>query len=203
MIYGSDEAPNAKCTLKVTPSMMVCAGACIECCRPQDRPDRPAERGYARLCSHSTLCQHDSSALTMSRFTVKSRHIRLQLFRHCCLGFAVPYHVQKPEDTGPMCEAFCPSALLLQDKDKPILFTMARLDRVKNLTGLVEWFGRNGRLRGLVNLVVVGGIVDPSQTSDRRVGPNAAVSAVNFILPCSGGPGAVLLGILSKEPVRV
>ena len=50
-----------------------------------------------------------------------------------------------------------------------MLFTMARLDRVKNLTGLVEWFGRNQRLRGLVNLVVVGGIVDPGQTSDRRV----------------------------------
>jgi len=57
----------------------------------------------------------------------------------------------------------------MQDKNKPVLFTMARLDRVKNLTGLVEWFGRNQRLRGLVNLVVVGGIVDPGQTSDRRV----------------------------------
>lgn len=56
----------------------------------------------------------------------------------------------------------------MQDKSKPVLFTMARLDRVKNLTGLVEWFGRSERLRGLVNLVVVGGIVDPSQTSDRR-----------------------------------
>jgi sucrose synthase len=27
----------------------------------------------------------------------------------------------------------------LKDHSKPILFTMARLDRVKNLTGLVEW----------------------------------------------------------------
>ena len=34
-----------------------------------------------------------------------------------------------------------------QDKDKPILFSMARLDTVKNLTGLAEWFGRNKRLR--------------------------------------------------------
>lgn len=34
---------------------------------------------------------------------------------------------------------------------------MARLDRVKNLTGLVEFYGRNARLRQLVNLVVVGG----------------------------------------------
>ncbi|KAG7559532.1 Glycosyl transferase family 1 [Arabidopsis thaliana x Arabidopsis arenosa] len=46
---------------------------------------------------------------------------------------------------------------VLKDKKKPIIFTMARLDRVKNLSGLVEWYGKNTRLRGLVNLVVVGG----------------------------------------------
>lgn len=28
---------------------------------------------------------------------------------------------------------------VLADSSKPLLFTMARLDRVKNLTGLVEW----------------------------------------------------------------
>ena len=52
-----------------------------------------------------------------------------------------------------------------QDKGKPVLFSMARLDHVKNLTGLAEWFARNKRLRQLCNLVIVGGIVDPSQTT--------------------------------------
>ncbi|KAK2992569.1 hypothetical protein RJ640_009179 [Escallonia rubra] len=46
---------------------------------------------------------------------------------------------------------------VLKDRTKPILFTMARLDNVKNLTGLVEWYAKNARLRELVNLVVVGG----------------------------------------------
>ncbi|KAG8386565.1 hypothetical protein BUALT_Bualt03G0161600 [Buddleja alternifolia] len=46
---------------------------------------------------------------------------------------------------------------VLKNRNKPILFTMARLDRVKNLTGLVEWYAKNARLRELVNLVVVGG----------------------------------------------
>ncbi|CAL1409267.1 unnamed protein product [Linum trigynum] len=46
---------------------------------------------------------------------------------------------------------------VLKDKNKPIIFTMARLDRVKNLTGLVEWYGKNSKLRELVNLVIVGG----------------------------------------------
>uniref|UniRef100_A0A5B6Z962 Sucrose synthase n=1 Tax=Davidia involucrata TaxID=16924 RepID=A0A5B6Z962_DAVIN len=47
--------------------------------------------------------------------------------------------------------------LVLKDRNKPIIFSMARLDRVKNLTGLVEWYGKNPRLRELANLVVVGG----------------------------------------------
>ena len=33
---------------------------------------------------------------------------------------------------------------------------MARLDKVKNLTGLAEWYASNSRLRSLVNLVIVG-----------------------------------------------
>lgn len=46
---------------------------------------------------------------------------------------------------------------VLKDKNKPIIFSMARLDKCKNLTGLVEWYAKNKRLRELVNLVVVGG----------------------------------------------
>ena len=50
-----------------------------------------------------------------------------------------------------------------QDRRKPILFSMARLDRVKNLTGLVELYAKSERLRAACNLVIVGGIVDASQ----------------------------------------
>ncbi|XP_068660118.1 sucrose synthase 1-like [Aristolochia californica] len=46
---------------------------------------------------------------------------------------------------------------MLSDRTKPIIFSMARLDRVKNITGLVEWYGKNERLREFVNLVVVAG----------------------------------------------
>ncbi|KAL6591569.1 hypothetical protein ACP70R_050072 [Stipagrostis hirtigluma subsp. patula] len=56
----------------------------------------------------------------------------------------------------------------LEDRGKPIIFSMARLDKVKNITGLVEWYGQNKRLRDLVNLVVVGGLLDPSQSKDRE-----------------------------------
>ncbi|GFP99070.1 sucrose synthase 6 [Phtheirospermum japonicum] len=56
----------------------------------------------------------------------------------------------------------------LTDKKKPIIFSMARLDTVKNITGLTEWFGKNKRLRNLVNLVIVGGFFDPSKSKDRE-----------------------------------
>ncbi|KAI3961784.1 hypothetical protein MKW92_037631 [Papaver armeniacum] len=46
---------------------------------------------------------------------------------------------------------------VLKDRSKPIIFSMARLDRVKNITGLVEFYGKNAKLRELVNLVVVAG----------------------------------------------
>ncbi|MBK9088538.1 MAG: sucrose synthase [Holophagales bacterium] len=50
--------------------------------------------------------------------------------------------------------------------ERPIVFTMARLDRIKNLTGLVEWYARDERLRRLANLVVVGGHVDTNLCAD-------------------------------------
>ena len=43
-----------------------------------------------------------------------------------------------------------------------------RPDKVKNITGLVEWYGENRKLRDLVNLVIVGGLLEPSQSNDRE-----------------------------------
>ncbi|CAL9133379.1 hypothetical protein MUK42_16606 [Musa troglodytarum] len=56
----------------------------------------------------------------------------------------------------------------LDDRSKPIIFSMARLDKVKNITGLVEWFGKSTKLRELVNLVVVAGYIDVKKSSDRE-----------------------------------
>jgi sucrose synthase len=54
----------------------------------------------------------------------------------------------------------------LVDADRPILFTMARLDHIKNLTGFVDWYGSSERLRGLVNVLVIGGHIDAAQSAD-------------------------------------
>lgn len=45
---------------------------------------------------------------------------------------------------------------------------MARLDTVKNLTGLTEWYAKNERLRSLVDLVIVGGFFNPTKSRDRE-----------------------------------
>ncbi len=57
---------------------------------------------------------------------------------------------------------------VLADKEKPLLFSMARLDRIKNLTGLVQWFGENEQLRQMTNLVIVGGNVNPAKSGDEE-----------------------------------
>ncbi|CAN0889053.1 Sucrose synthase 2 [Linum grandiflorum] len=56
----------------------------------------------------------------------------------------------------------------IDDRSKPILFSMARLDHVKNMTGLVECYCKNTKLRKLVNLVVVAGYIDASKSKDRE-----------------------------------
>ncbi|CAN6802132.1 unnamed protein product [Brassica oleracea] len=56
----------------------------------------------------------------------------------------------------------------LAEREKPIIFSMARLDTVKNITGLVEWYGKDRRLREMANLVVVAGFFDMSKSNDRE-----------------------------------
>lgn len=50
--------------------------------------------------------------------------------------------------------------------ERPLLFSMARLDRIKNLTGLVEAFGRHERLGRIANLLIVAGHVDAGASTD-------------------------------------
>ncbi|CAI9767837.1 unnamed protein product [Fraxinus pennsylvanica] len=57
---------------------------------------------------------------------------------------------------------------ILKDQSKPIIFSMARLDRVKNITGLVESYAKNPKLRELANLAVVAGSIDVKKSNDRE-----------------------------------
>jgi sucrose synthase len=55
----------------------------------------------------------------------------------------------------------------LREKEKPLLFAMSRLDRIKNMSGILEWYGRTPELRSLANLLLVGGELDLWSSSDR------------------------------------
>ncbi|HKJ82947.1 MAG TPA: sucrose synthase, partial [Mariprofundaceae bacterium] len=52
------------------------------------------------------------------------------------------------------------------DPDKPILFSMARLDRIKNITGLVEWYGQSEELQREANLLIIAGHIDLDRSDD-------------------------------------
>ncbi len=52
------------------------------------------------------------------------------------------------------------------DSNKPLIFSMARLDRIKNITGLVEWYANSEPLREQANLLLVAGHTDPAQSGD-------------------------------------
>lgn len=57
---------------------------------------------------------------------------------------------------------------VIDDRDKPLLFSMARLDRIKNLTGLVQWYAENEELRARTRLMIVGGTVNPDHSGDEE-----------------------------------
>ncbi|XLR17712.1 hypothetical protein S83_045624 [Arachis hypogaea] len=57
---------------------------------------------------------------------------------------------------------------VLKDRSKPIIFTMARLDRVKNITGLVEWYTWQIYSQRLLTLTGVYGFWKHVSNLDRR-----------------------------------
>ncbi|QSA97482.1 sucrose synthase [Methylococcus sp. EFPC2] len=54
----------------------------------------------------------------------------------------------------------------LTDKAKPLIFSLARLDCIKNLTGLIDCFGASPRLRRYANLLVIGGSISQEGSDD-------------------------------------
>ncbi|MGV1098311.1 sucrose synthase [Thiovibrio sp. JS02] len=54
----------------------------------------------------------------------------------------------------------------LHNPDLPPIFSIARLDRIKNLTGLVEAYGNDPRLREQANLILIASVIDPARSKD-------------------------------------
>ncbi len=54
----------------------------------------------------------------------------------------------------------------LSNPDLVPIFSISRLDRIKNLTGLVEAFGKSSELRARANLILVASVTDPDRSRD-------------------------------------
>ncbi len=57
---------------------------------------------------------------------------------------------------------------IIEDRSKPVILTMARLDKIKNLTGLARLYGQNPELRKLANLLIIGGHINPDHSTDNE-----------------------------------
>lgn len=54
----------------------------------------------------------------------------------------------------------------LDDPDKPPIFTMARFDKIKNITGLIHAFGMSKKLQESCNLIFAAGTIHVEDSSD-------------------------------------
>jgi sucrose synthase len=54
----------------------------------------------------------------------------------------------------------------LENPDLIPIFSLARLDKIKNLTALVRWFGESPRMQKHANLIIVAGNIDENKSSD-------------------------------------
>ncbi len=56
----------------------------------------------------------------------------------------------------------------LRDPSKPLIMSLARLDIIKNITGLVEWYGKSPELRKKANLLISAGFIDASKSASQE-----------------------------------
>lgn len=57
---------------------------------------------------------------------------------------------------------------VLNNPEKPAVFAMSRVDKVKNLPGLVEAFGKSAALREAANLIILSSLTDAADSSDQE-----------------------------------
>jgi sucrose synthase len=56
----------------------------------------------------------------------------------------------------------------LEQPELPLVFAMARLDKIKNLSGLAEIYGKHARLRSQANLLLITSVTNPELSNDQE-----------------------------------
>jgi sucrose synthase len=54
----------------------------------------------------------------------------------------------------------------LEHPEKTPIFTMGRLDKIKNITALVKWFGENSKINEQANLILIAGKINADDSTD-------------------------------------
>ncbi len=95
-----------------------------------------------------------------------------------------------------------PDALgVLDDKDKPMLFAMSRLDHIKNMSGLLDWYGSSPELQERANLLLVGGQFDPAQSGDEE--ERGQIELMHELLSRHGLQGKVRWVVMQADKIKV
>ena len=89
----------------------------------------------------------------------------------------------------------------LADKSKPLLFAMSRLDHIKNMSGLVEWYGGHPELRERANLLLVGGQFDPDQSADEE--ERGQIRRMHELIERHGLQGCVRWVVMQTDKIKV
>ncbi len=86
------------------------------------------------------------------------------------------------------------------EPERALLFSLAPPERIKNLTGLVDWYGRSPRLRARANLLIVGGQLDAAATDDAET--REQVAHLHALIDRHGLDGQVRwLGLQLERPL--
>ena len=87
------------------------------------------------------------------------------------------------------------------EKEKPLLFAMSRLDRIKNMAGLVDWYGRSKELRREANLLLVGGQFDPAKSNDAE--ERQQIERLHQLIQEHGLEGQIRWVVMQTDKIRV
>jgi len=68
----------------------------------------------------------------------------------------------------------------LEHPERTPIFTMGRLDKIKNITALVKWFGENQKINEQANLILIAGKINADDSTD--IEEKAQINAMHYLI---------------------
>ncbi|GAA5481126.1 sucrose synthase [Haloferula sargassicola] len=87
------------------------------------------------------------------------------------------------------------------DKEKPMLFAMSRLDHIKNMSGLLDWYGGSPELQEKANLLLVGGHFRAEDSGDEE--ERGQIRLMHDLIARHGLQGKVRWVVMQTDKMKV